>query len=72
MTALDYVVNAGGLLSLLFELGETDEEGVTRRVEVIGGRLSSLWERARREKIPPHRRADRIAEERLAAARSGK
>jgi len=66
----DYVVNAGGLLSLLFELGETDEEGVTRRVEAIGARLASLWERARREKIAPHRLADRIAEERLAAARS--
>ena len=65
----DYVVNAGGLLSLLFELGETDEEGVTRRVEAIGGRLSALWARARREGVPPHRLADRIAEERLAAAR---
>jgi len=66
----DYVVNAGGLLSLLFELGETDEEGVTRRVEAIGGRLSALWARARREGVAPHRLADRIAEERLAAARS--
>jgi len=65
----DYVVNAGGLLSLLFELGETDEEGVTRRVEAIGGRLSALWARARREGVAPHRLADRIAEERLAAAR---
>jgi leucine dehydrogenase len=68
----DYVVNAGGLLSLLFELGETDEEGVTRRVDAIGGRLTSLWERARREKVAPHRLADRIAEERLAAARARK
>ncbi len=66
----DYVVNAGGLLSLLFELGETDEAGVTRRVEAIGGRLSTLWERARREGVAPHRLADRIAEERLAAARA--
>ena len=65
----DYVVNAGGLLSLLFELGETDEEGVRRRVEAIGGRLAALWARARAEGVPPHRLADRIAEERLAAAR---
>jgi leucine dehydrogenase len=68
----DYVVNAGGLLSLLFELGETDEAGVTRRVEAIGGRLTALWERARHEKVAPHRLADRIAEERLAAARARK
>jgi leucine dehydrogenase len=66
----DYVVNAGGLLSLLFELGETDEEGVKGRVEAIGGRLSALWDRARREGVAPHRLADRIAEERLAAARA--
>jgi leucine dehydrogenase len=65
----DYVVNAGGLLSLLFEQGETDEEGVVRRVEAIGDRLSALWARSRREGVAPHRLADRIAEERLAAAR---
>lgn len=65
----DYVVNAGGLLSLLFELGETDEQGVRRRVEAIGGRLAELWARARREGVAPHRLADRIAEERVAAAR---
>ena len=59
-------------LSLLFELGETDEEGVTRRVEAIGGRLSALWARARSEGVAPHRLADRIAEERLAAARKEK
>jgi leucine dehydrogenase len=68
----DYVVNAGGLLSLLFELGETDEEGVRRRVEAVGGRLTALWARARGEGIAPHRLADRIAEERLAAARRAK
>jgi leucine dehydrogenase len=65
----DYVVNAGGLLSLLYELGETDEDGIRRRVEQIGGRLSALWARARSEGVAPHRLADRIAEERLAAAR---
>ncbi|PYQ13391.1 MAG: hypothetical protein DMF80_15945 [Acidobacteria bacterium] len=65
----DYVVNAGGLLSLLYEQGETDEAGVTRRVEQIGERLAALWRRAREEGVAPHRLADRIAEERLAAAR---
>jgi leucine dehydrogenase len=68
----DYVVNAGGLLSLLYELGETDEDGIRRRVEQIGGRLSALWARARSEGVAPHRLADRIAEERLAAARRQK
>lgn len=66
----DYVVNAGGLLSLLYEKGEVDEDGVIRRVEQIGPRLSALWARARAERVAPHRLADRMAEERLAAARS--
>jgi leucine dehydrogenase len=68
----DYVVNAGGLLSLLYELGEVDEDGVKRRVAQIGDRLADLWARARREGVPPHRLADRIAEERLAAARKAR
>lgn len=70
--APDYVVNAGGLLSLLYEIGEADEAGVIARVEGIGARLADLLERARAEAMPPHRLADRIAEERLAAARAGR
>jgi leucine dehydrogenase len=68
----DYLVNAGGLLSLLYEVGEADEDGVTRRVREIGDRLTALWERARREGALPHAVADRMAEERLDAARRGK
>jgi leucine dehydrogenase len=68
----DYVVNAGGLLSLLLERGEADEAGIQRRVERIGERLSALWARARSERVAPHRLADRIAEERLAAGRSAR
>ena len=66
----DYLVNAGGLLSVLFEKGETDEEGVVERIRGIGPRLLALWQRAREEGVAPHRVADRIAEERLAAARA--
>ncbi len=65
-------MNAGGLLSVLFEKGETDEEGVVERIREIGPRLSALWQRAREEGVAPHRVADRIAEERLAAARARK
>jgi leucine dehydrogenase len=68
--APDYVANAGGLLSLLFELGETDEAGITRRVIEIGGRLRELLERSRAESVPPHRMADRVVEERLAEAKA--
>jgi leucine dehydrogenase len=70
--APDYVVNAGGLLSLFFELGQTDEQGIIRRVSEIGPRVGELLARARRENVPPHRLADRLAEERLRQARAGR
>lgn len=70
--APDYVVNAGGLLSLLYEIGETDEEGVVARVRGIGARLRDLLQRSRAEGVPPHRLADRVVEERLAAARAAR
>jgi leucine dehydrogenase len=68
--APDYVVNAGGLLSLLFEVGELDEDGVIARVKGIGGRVAALLEEARERGEAPHRAADRIAEQRLAQARA--
>jgi leucine dehydrogenase len=65
----DYVVNAGGLLSLLYEMGETDEDGVTERVKGIGTQLFELLQRSRAEGVASHTLADRMAEERLRAAR---
>ena len=65
----DYVVNAGGLLSLIYDTEGADDETVIARVRAIGPRLASLWERAQKENVAPHRMADRLAEERLAAAR---
>jgi leucine dehydrogenase len=67
--APDYVVNAGGLLSLLFETGQCDEQEVTARVRAIGPRLLSLWERAAEAGRPPHRVADEWVAARLRAAR---
>jgi glutamate dehydrogenase/leucine dehydrogenase len=66
----DYLVNAGGLLSVLFEKGELDEDGIEERVRDIGPRLSSLWARAAAEGLPPQRIADRMVEERLARGRA--
>jgi len=68
--APDYVANAGGLLSLLYEIGETDEAGVIRRVQGIGERVLEIWSRSSAEGVPPQRMADRIVEERLAEARA--
>ena len=68
--APDYVVNAGGLLSLLWELGEADEAGVIEKTRAIGPRVADIVARSRREGVPSHRLADRLAEEVLAAARN--
>ena len=67
--APDYVVNAGGLLSLLYETKQTDEEGVVERVRMIGPRLADIWQRSDEEGQPPGLVADRIVEERLALGR---
>lgn len=66
----DYVVNAGGLVSVLLETGALDEGAVTARVRGIADTVAEVWGRARREGAPPHRVADAIVEKRLAAARA--
>ena len=63
--APDYVANAGGLLSLLYETKQTDEDGVIERVRLIGPRLADIWQRSAEEEAPPGVVADRIVEERL-------
>ena len=68
--APDYVANAGGLLSVHFERGELDAEGVLRRVERIGDDLAALYDRAEAERRAPFEVADAIVAERLAAARA--
>jgi leucine dehydrogenase len=68
----DYVVNAGGLLSLVYDTEGADDATVTARVVGIGPRLRAIWEKARAENLAPHRMADRMAEERLASARRGR
>ncbi len=68
--APDFVVNAGGLLSVLFETGVLDEAGIVTRVERIGADLAALFERAERDGAPPFTVAERIVAERLTAARA--
>ena len=70
--APDYVVNAGGLLSLLYETKKADEAGVEERVRLIGPRIADIWQRADEEEQPPGVIADRIVEERLALGRRAK
>jgi leucine dehydrogenase len=67
--APDYVVNAGGIISVSAEyLGES-EAAVDARVRAIAPRLMRVLEIARAEGLTPHQAADRIVRERIAAAK---
>lgn len=64
----DYLVNAGGIVSVAREhLGQGDEQSVMREVSTIGERVVELLERVRREGRAPGRVADDWARERLAS-----
>ncbi|HEX9800797.1 MAG TPA: Glu/Leu/Phe/Val dehydrogenase dimerization domain-containing protein [Thermoanaerobaculia bacterium] len=65
----DFVVSAGGILSLHFERGELDAAATVARVERIGDDLAELFTAAEREGLPPFRLAERRVDEKLAAAR---
>jgi leucine dehydrogenase len=67
--APDFVVNAGGALrGVGVELLGWDDEAVADRLAGIGGLLLELYERAEREGTSTAAAAERLAQERLAAA----
>lgn len=68
--APDYVINAGGIISVAREyLGEGDVAQLARAVDRIGERLLEIFERAQRAKRPSNLEADQMAERILDAAR---
>jgi leucine dehydrogenase len=68
--APDYVVNAGGVINIAEETapGGYDRERAWRRVESIAGTLRRVFALADERGITTGEAADRLAEERLAAA----
>lgn len=72
--APDYVINAGGIINVSIELhpGGYDERVAVERIENIYTALKEIFAIARRERIPPVKAADRMAEKRLAEARARK
>ncbi len=69
--APDFVINAGGVINISEELGRAyDLERARRSVERIAATLAAVFARSRRDGIAPHAAADRLAEERIAAARA--
>jgi glutamate dehydrogenase/leucine dehydrogenase len=62
----DYIVNAGGVINISFEIGRHyDKEAAFARVTEIGATLKRVIERAENEGITTAAAADRIAEERI-------
>jgi leucine dehydrogenase len=67
--APDYVVNAGGIINVAREYyGGATEAQVTSEIHGIPGRLTEIFERARREGRATNVVADQMARERIARA----
>ena len=66
--APDYVINAGGIISVAREYhGGGTEAQVTAEIQGIPGRLTEIFERARREGRPTNAVADQMAQELISA-----
>jgi len=64
--APDYVINAGGIISVSREYhGGSSEAQVIADIQAIPARLTEIFERARRENRPTNAVADQMARERL-------
>jgi leucine dehydrogenase len=70
--APDYVINAGGIINVGIEVspGGYDEAKSLARIDRIYDNLKEVFEIARTEGIGTHLAADRLAERRIAAART--
>jgi leucine dehydrogenase len=66
--APDYVINAGGLISVYSEIEKTSQSLALERAEAIGETIRRVVEIARAEGICTHEASNRLAEERLARA----
>lgn len=68
--APDFVINAGGLIHVYSEaIGQSDTERALLRTKAIADNLGSIFSTAKAEGIPTHVAAERLAEQRLDAAR---
>jgi leucine dehydrogenase len=68
--APDYVINGGGIIRVAGQIYDWDDGEIERRVLAIAETLAQIFRRADGENLPPNVIADRIAEERMAVAKS--
>jgi len=67
--APDYVANAGGIINIFVEHEGYSQAKAFERTDRIRDTLTTIFDRARTEKVPPSVIADRMAEERIRAGR---
>ena len=67
--APDYAANAGGITNGAIELLDWERDFTFRKVDEIYDTMLRIYELARREGIPTHQAADRLAEQRLEQAK---
>ena len=63
----DYVANGGGVMSVINEYEQHSDEALDEKVGAIEQTVLQILKTSAQEDIPPHRIADRIAEERIAS-----
>lgn len=64
--AVDYVLNAGGLIYAASKYLNTDEQGVNQQIDGIYSSLMEIFQCSRRENLPTSEIADTLAQEKLA------
>lgn len=67
--APDFVANAGGIINLSFELTSYDPDAAKEKLLAIRNTTEKVFQRAHKDKITTALAAERIAEERIEAAR---
>jgi leucine dehydrogenase len=68
--APDYVINGGGIICVAGQIFGWSDTEIERRVLAIADTLAQIFRRSDSEEIPTSVIADRMAEERIAAAKS--
>ncbi|TFB23859.1 Glu/Leu/Phe/Val dehydrogenase [Filobacillus milosensis] len=63
--APDYVINSGGVINVADELNGYNKERAFKQIETIYDSLEKIFEISKRDNIPTHLAADRMAEERI-------
>jgi leucine dehydrogenase len=68
--APDYVINGGGIIRVAGQIFGWSDADIERRVLAIADTLAQIFRRSDAENVPTNAIADRIAEERITAAKS--